>query len=91
MSIEDTLAEREKRYGRYSDQALISQRLKLVIRDNNGWGLLAWDQQEALDMIAHKIARALNGDPTYSDNWHDIAGYATLVENRLTKEQESND
>jgi len=38
-------------------------------------------------MILHKIARILNGDPEYSDNWHDIAGYATLIEVALIKEQ----
>jgi hypothetical protein len=38
---------------------------------------------EALDMIAVKISRILTGDPNYSDNWHDIQGFAKLVENRL--------
>lgn len=42
------------------------------------------DQMEALEMIAHKIARILNGDPDYEDSWRDIAGYATLVADRLT-------
>lgn len=41
------------------------------------------DQREALEMIAHKIARILNGDPNYADSWHDVAGYATLVADRL--------
>ena len=36
-------------------------------------------------MISHKIARIMNGDPNYADNWIDIAGYATLVANRLEK------
>lgn len=31
-------------------------------------------------MICNKIARAVNGDPQYFDNWRDIAGYATLAE-----------
>ena len=31
-------------------------------------------------MILHKLARILNGDPNYVDSWHDIAGYAILVE-----------
>lgn len=44
---------------------------------------LAPDQQEALDMICHKIGRILNGDPDYADSWHDIAGYAQLVADRL--------
>jgi len=34
-------------------------------------------------MIAHKIARIINGDPNHLDSWHDIAGYATLVEQEL--------
>ena len=34
-------------------------------------------------MIFHKIARITNGDPHYSDSWRDIAGYATLVADRL--------
>jgi hypothetical protein len=49
----------------------------------DNWTGLAPDQQEALEMIQHKIARILNGDPDYFDNWHDIAGYATLVAMRL--------
>lgn len=44
---------------------------------------LAPDQQEALDMICHKIGRIINGDPDYADSWHDIAGYAQLVADRL--------
>lgn len=87
MSIEKTLEERGKRYGTFSGHAEISQRLKDVmgqaLADRNK--TLADDQWEALDMIAHKIARIINGDPDYIDNWHDIAGYATLVEERLKK------
>ena len=45
--------------------------------------LLKADQQEALDMIAHKIGRIINGDPDYADSWDDIAGYAKLVGDRL--------
>jgi len=41
------------------------------------------DQREALDMICHKIARIVNGNPDYADSWTDIAGYATLVAERL--------
>ncbi len=48
-----------------------------------GWDRLANDQAQALDTICDKIARILNGDPNYIDNWHDIQGYAKLVEDRL--------
>lgn len=46
------------------------------------------DQREALDMIFHKIGRIVCGDPNYADSWHDIAGYAKLVENRLNGKSE---
>jgi hypothetical protein len=39
--------------------------------------------REALEMLAHKTGRILNGDPAYADSWHDIAGYVRLVEQRL--------
>jgi len=39
-------------------------------------------QREALRIIASKISRMCSCDPEYADNWHDIAGYATLVEGR---------
>jgi len=38
-----------------------------------------------LQMVQHKIARVLNGDPTYADNFVDIAGYAKLVADELEK------
>ena len=81
--IAATLAERGKRYGEFAGHAFVSQALKSNITNHHAWVSLADDQREALEMIAHKIARILNGDPDYHDNWHDIAGYATLVANRL--------
>ena len=80
--INSTLEERGKRYGKFVNHARISQNLKEAMIDGN-WGDLAADQKEALEMIVHKIARILNGDPDYDDSWHDIAGYATLVAERV--------
>jgi len=34
-------------------------------------------------MICHKISRIVNGDPNYKDSWHDIIGYAKLIEDKL--------
>lgn len=87
--ISQTLEERGKRYGDFSTHALITQELKNVIAiyvRRRPVGFLASDQQEALDMIAHKIGRILNGDPDYADSWHDIAGYAQLVADRLNRD-----
>lgn len=83
MTIDDTLQERGTRYGRFETHADITQALKSVMAVTPKWAHLSNDQKEALEMVAHKIGRILNGDPDYADSWVDIAGYSTLVANRL--------
>ena len=82
MTIAKTLKQRQKTHGDFATHAVISQDLKAVLWKHDFQGL-APDQCEALEMIAHKIARILNGNPDHHDHWHDIAGYATLVAERL--------
>lgn len=86
MEINEVLKERGSKYGPFSEHAAITQSLKdafkgemdsVVYRTN--WYALEDFQKEALEMIAHKIGRILNGDPNYDDSWRDIAGYAQLV------------
>ena len=83
MEINETLEKRKNEYGEYSGQATLSQSLKNIMRDSKNWDNLSPDKKESLDMIVHKIARILNGNPNYKDNWHDIIGYAKLIENTL--------
>jgi hypothetical protein len=82
MTIQKTLKERQKTHGDFATHAKISQKLKAVLWEHDHQGLDA-DQIEALEMICHKIARILNGNPNVHDHWHDIAGYSTLVAERL--------
>ena len=82
-SVDATLTERGNRYGKFKDHAELSQQLKEAMYCADGWEYLSADMREALEMIQHKVARILNGDPTYADSWHDIAGYAKLVDDRL--------
>lgn len=82
-NIDDTLAERGARYGEFKDHAVIAQGIQDAMRVAPGWQKLEADQKQALTVISDKIARMLNGDPTYLDNWHDIIGYAKLVETRM--------
>lgn len=79
------LTERGNRYGKFTGHAQVTQQLKEVVTANleQRDKRLAPDQQEALDMIMHKIGRIINGDPDYDDSWVDIAGYAKLVADRL--------
>jgi hypothetical protein len=84
MHVDETLAERGKRYGDFSIHASIAQRLQDDIRCTKGWNELTDDKRQALTVITDKIARILSGDPEYKDNWHDIQGYAKLAEDRCS-------
>lgn len=85
--IDKTLQERGSNYGPFEGHARIAQQLKSVMRDTPKWADTTPEQREALEMIVHKIARLLNGRPDHQDSWHDIAGYATLVENRIQEKK----
>jgi hypothetical protein len=84
-TLTDTLTQRGSRYGVFIGHAEVTQDLKNTIAGHlqTRGRTLAFDQQEALDMICHKIGRIINGDPDYDDSWVDIAGYAKLVADRL--------
>ena len=84
-SVDELVDERALTYGKFQNLAEVSQRFKdslhyfLITRNK----YLAPDQQEAMELIFHKFARIINGDPDYVDNWKDVAGYATLISDRL--------
>lgn len=94
-SIAATLAQRGSRYGDFTDHAAVCQGLIDYLQTASAvtaqsraiplWLKLSYVQRQALTVIADKIARILTGDPNYDDNWHDIQGYARLVEERLPK------
>jgi predicted S18 family serine protease len=86
--IVNTLTERGEKYGPFIGHAEISRALKNVIHyytveRKGSFQNIDADMAEALEMIAHKIARIINGDHNYADSWVDIAGYARLVADRL--------
>lgn len=88
MSTVDTVVnQRSSRYGPFSTNAQTSQLIKAAMMASPNWATLEPFHKEALEMIAHKIARILNGDPSYEDNYVDIAGYATAVTRILSKEE----
>lgn len=81
--IRTTLNERGSRYGEFKDHARITQEIKRCFHRSPNWEKLENPHIEALEMIAHKIGRILNGDPNYKDSWVDIVGYAQLVADLL--------
>ena len=86
QDINTTLSERGLRYGCFTEHARITQNIKAAMVDSPNWKELTPNMKEALEMIAHKAGRILNGDPFYHDSWHDIVGYTKLVADELLGE-----
>ena len=78
--VEKIIEEREKVHGEFWKTAEIAQDLKGTIARHVEKPLDPV-HDEALDMIASKIARILSGDANHVDHWIDIAGYAQLGAN----------
>lgn len=84
-SITTILTQRGSRYGTFTGHAKVTQDFKRLLKKhlNDRDKVLADDQQEALEMIFHKIGRIVNGDENYDDSWVDVGGYSKLVADRL--------
>jgi hypothetical protein len=65
--IHDILNERGGRYGEFKTHAEITQKIKEALFGGASFAYLEYDQKEALEMIAHKLGRIVNGDPNYLD------------------------
>jgi len=86
--LTSVLSARAKFYGDFRDQGRITQEMKRILRSSPSWHSMDGHMQEAAEMIVHKLARIVNGNPFYMDSWVDIAGYATLVVDRLPTDEE---
>lgn len=81
--VSDTLKARNSTHGDYHEQAELAAALRHTMQSGKYWRKLTNQEEDALLMIAVKISRILTGNPHFEDSWHDIAGYATLVERDL--------
>ena len=87
----EVIEERKKTHGDFKVNSRIVQDLKGIMRTADGWYKLEAYQQEAIDMIFHKIGRILTGNPKFIDSWRDIAGYTELVIKELEKDSSALD
>lgn len=78
--VSDTLKNRHNTHGDYHEQAEFATALRHTMQTGKHWRTLTNQEEDALLMIVVKISRILCGNPNEPDHWHDIAGYATLVE-----------
>lgn len=84
MAIESTLKARGKTHGKFRDNGMVMQAMKVAMRTYGvKWNDMPPYQREAAEMILHKLGRAVTGNHNEPEHWHDIAGYATLVEKIL--------
>lgn len=85
-AIEKTLEERGARYGSFEEHAKIAQAIQEAYRVYpEKWDRLPAVVKQGFTVLADKIARSLNGDPYYDDNYHDIVGYGKLMEDYIRK------
>lgn len=82
-TVDETIDTRAKEYGDFSDMAAFAQEVEMVAMRYPGYALMTPVEREGLHMIIHKMGRMLAGNPHNRDNWHDIQGYAKMVEDRL--------
>lgn len=86
--IDETLAERQAQYGCFEDVAFTTESIMGILSKvrSNGLQDLPHTHRMALYMIASKMARIVNGDFNSIDGWHDIGGYARLIEKLIKGE-----
>jgi len=77
-AIDTVLSQRQQTHGAFSSNARIIQSMKDLARQGDTYSKLSYGQREAIDMILHKIGRAVNGSPLEIDHYVDMQGYAKL-------------
>lgn len=88
-SIKPLLDRRGATHGDYRAMSTCIQQIKAVMRMGSKWIDMSEPQKEALELIATKIGRIIEGDPEYLDHWIDGAGYFTKGSEFCKKEPPS--
>jgi hypothetical protein len=73
------LADRQKTHGNFTDVATCAQSFKEIARTCSSWAGMTPAMREGIEMILHKLCRALSGNPSHRDHWDDVSGYAQRV------------
>ena len=83
--VRRVLLERTHTHGNFGEHSMTAQSLKDAMRISKNWNSLTSVQRESMEMIAHKIARILNGNQNHKDHYIDILGYAQLALDELKR------
>lgn len=80
MTVEETLNQRKNVHGNYAHSAGIKDKVLEEFSKTDNWKKLGAEGRQTVRMITEKLGRIMYGDCFFPDHWHDIAGYATLME-----------
>lgn len=83
------LDQRGATHGDYRAMSTRIQQIKSVMRMGSKWIDMSEPQKEALELIATKIGRIIEGDPEHLDHWQDLSGYAIKASEFCRKEPTS--
>lgn len=83
MNIEQTLQQRGNVHGDYVEASVFSDTVAQRMAETPNWNTMLPHQRRALNVIVDKVSRILHGSSQFQDHWHDIIGYARLVEKDL--------
>ena len=81
--LDQTLQDRGNVHGDFHDNAYATFECLKVLSACPAFKFLTPVQSVAIFHIVHKLARACSGDSNHLDHWHDIQGYAKLVETSI--------
>lgn len=82
--LNSTLETRGSVHGKFEDNAAITEQILAILRDSPNYHKLPPLVKVGTFHIVHKLARAMSGDWVHTDHWHDIEGYAKLIEDYVT-------
>lgn len=85
LTTEGLIDNRQGVHGEFMENSRATWEIMRALQDERNWSILPDHMKHALYMCAHKMARIVAGNPEHSDHWEDIAGYATLVAQRIEK------
>ena len=86
MTPQETLNDRERKYGDFTVVAAAIQAFKMVARSSPGWPKMTAVQRETMDMMFMNQCRILYGDPMHADSWHNACGYAMLATEEFVRQ-----
>ena len=83
-AIEETLKTRGNVHGNFVTSAVFKDTVNHLVSLTPNYDRMGHACRQAMFMIVEKMGRILYGEPIFADHWHDISGYAKLIDDAIT-------